>query len=642
MSQAPFWTRLGASPRAVQSECVMHKVVILGIALWLMAAAVEDHAAVAQGADRTELLWTLPATKYVHYNVAAEKLLPPRRQLRVEDQQMPVARVYNGFFGHEISASGEFVKRIEPLLLDEALLQLAMFVPAGRQKPGATWQRDWAFTRLPELTAFNMSSTWEYKGREAYAEVMCYRVQGKHSLKLPEGAPQAGKRLRNFDIETTSWFDPALGGMRGALFAIHGVVAELPNADKSQDPIDYYGWQVEWRLARDFDSAEERILNGRVERAIALGVENLLASRMNGGFWVSARGQHVRGTSALALLALLMCDVPPEDKRIGESFKMMEQLPLDNIYDVSISVMALEARYISAEERRSFLDTDKPVQLKRDMTPEDRAEMQRLVDWICDNQNEPNPLWNYSRGHADNPARFDFSCTQYALLGLAAAQRCEIRIPPGVIRNLVDKVRDYQTANGPKMKRIVAYEPPKDPAKGKGRATYSTRTVEARGWAYASKPTWNKDTDITGAYGSMTASGVTCLMVGLECAASMSPEDFTKEFGNRSVYQTWEKAAQESIECGMAWLEYWFSVTRNPILRRTWYYYWMYGLERVGMLAGVKHFGEHNWYYQGCCPLLSLQQPGGSWGTVPDTAFALLFLKKGTVPPRRKVFTGEK
>jgi hypothetical protein len=123
----------------------------------------------------------------------------------------------------------------------------------------------------------------------------------------------------------------------------------------------------------------------------------------------------------------------------------------------------------------------------------------------------------------------------------------------------------------------------------------------------------------------------------------MKPEDFTKEFSNRGTHQAWEKNSQDSLEAGMAWMEYWFSVTRNPVRQRTWYYYWMYGLERVGMLAGVKWIGEHNWYYEGCCPLLALQDGQGGWGMGPaDTAFALLFLKKGTVPPRRKVFTGEK
>ena len=77
-------------------------------------------------------------------------------------------------------------------------------------------------------------------------------------------------------------------------------------------------------------------------------------------------------------------------------------------------------------------------------------------------------------------------------------------------------------------------------------------------------------------------------------------------------------------------------------------YYYLYGLERVGVLTGCHRFGEdHYWYAEGGEQLLSMQNDDGSWSNdepvpqggfntpanaLPRTCFAVLFLVKGTVP----------
>jgi hypothetical protein len=49
----------------------------------------------------------------------------------------------------------------------------------------------------------------------------------------------------------------------------------------------------------------------------------------------------------------------------------------------------------------------------------------------------------------------------------------------------------------------------------------------------------------------------------------------------------------------------------------------------------------HDWYTEGASVRVSTQAERRSWGTMPDTCFALLFLKKGTVPPGKPI-TGSK
>lgn len=73
---------------------------------------------------------------------------------------------------------------------------------------------------------------------------------------------------------------------------------------------------------------------------------------------------------------------------------------------------------------------------------------------------------------------------------------------------------------------------------------------------------------------------------------------------------------------------------------------YLYGLERAGDLLGLRFFGKHDWYREGAEFLIGAQQAGGSWPGVAKgapnahgetellrTCFALLFLKRATIPP---------
>jgi len=64
-----------------------------------------------------------------------------------------------------------------------------------------------------------------------------------------------------------------------------------------------------------------------------------------------------------------------------------------------------------------------------------------------------------------------------------------------------------------------------------------------------------------------------------------------------------------------------------------WHVYFLYGLERVGMLHGTDRIGSKEWYDEGAGWLLEHQAANGSWSrSVPDTCFAILFLRRATAP----------
>ena len=71
-------------------------------------------------------------------------------------------------------------------------------------------------------------------------------------------------------------------------------------------------------------------------------------------------------------------------------------------------------------------------------------------------------------------------------------------------------------------------------------------------------------------------------------------------------------------------------------LCRAWLERVLVDLERAGVLCGLRKIDGRDWYAEGAAWLVSTQDADGSWkaggGAVHRTCFALLFLRRGTVP----------
>ncbi|MBV8881578.1 MAG: hypothetical protein JO332_16600 [Planctomycetaceae bacterium] len=201
----------------------------------------------------------------------------------------------------------------------------------------------------------------------------------------------------------------------------------------------------------------------------------------------------------------------------------------------------------------------------------------------------------------DGGASGDNSNTQYASLGLRACYDAGIIIPEESVQLAVRwLIESMHAAEG------------EDKA-GKGAVVSGGETpAKAQGWAY-------KGADEGKAYGSMTAGGVGALTI----------YDYM-------LKKDWKKDA--NVKNGLAWLGKNFSVTQNPGRGASWQLYYLYGLERAGVLYGTDKIGDKDWYFEGAKFLLEKQAADGSWtvsgGEHPtwDTCFAILFLKKATKP----------
>ncbi len=356
----------------------------------------------------------------------------------------------------------------------------------------------------------------------------------------------------------------------------------------------------------------------KVDAAIRKGVDYLKTAGSPGDY--KGTPWEIRNCDELLLLTLIHAGVPSSDPKVQELLKRVLESELERTYSVSLAAMCLEeidrVRY----------------------QPRIRACAQFLVDNQCGNgqwsYGEPTPFaaelptkglrkdvasgpaaadsaepskpstrWPVKRMRT-GPATGDNSNSQYAALGIRACHDAGIVFPKEVVALARFWWESSQGSNGAAPNGAPAV------ATGGG-----ARLGEPRGWSYRRDP---------GAYGSMSAGAV----------ASVVIYDYV-------LGKDWKK--DRCAQDGLAWLSANWSVVENPRVLQagnasanTWLYYFLYAIERAGMLYDTPGIGSHDWYLEGARVLLEAQRPDGSWeGSNPrqpswDTCFAILFLRRAT------------
>ncbi|HEV3027745.1 MAG TPA: hypothetical protein VG457_09245 [Planctomycetota bacterium] len=212
----------------------------------------------------------------------------------------------------------------------------------------------------------------------------------------------------------------------------------------------------------------------------------------------------------------------------------------------------------------------------------------------------------------EGPGEGDNSNSQYAALGLRACFDAGVQLPKETVELARKWWRESQNDGG----------------KGKkGRPNVATSASDAgapaepAGWCYGGK------THGHSAYGSMSAGAVGALVI------------YDHLLGEKAKADPWTLA-------GLAWMGQNFLVTDNPGPPE-WgegkpgymTYYYLYAMERAGILFGTEVLGGHRWYSEGAEHILRTQKPDGSWSaggpeanSTWETCFAILFLKRATRP----------
>ncbi len=347
----------------------------------------------------------------------------------------------------------------------------------------------------------------------------------------------------------------------------------------------------------------------------------------------------------LVMLTFLHAGVPEKDSRFQDLLKQSLAFTNDGYsartYNISLLAMALEemdrvtyqhdlykcAQFLVDNEaangqwgygsHTTYLDKVPTTSAKNVATPsKSKASSSKTPQ-------DPYALWTPRvkpplrfnvkvKPQRTGPDHGDNSNSQYAALGLRACHDGGIVFP----RELVERARKWW----------VDGQQPDDAKKNKPDVPTGAAIGEPRGWGYLS----DGKVPSAGYYhptGSMTAGAI-----GGVCIY-----DYMLGFN-------WK--GDPSVRDGMAWLSEHFAVTGNPLEEKgkagpDWHYYYLYAIERVGMLYGTAQIGRHDWYGEGAKHLLEKQLADGSWNgskyhgspaPVLDTCYAILFLRRVTRP----------
>ncbi|HHH75565.1 MAG TPA: DUF4159 domain-containing protein, partial [Phycisphaerae bacterium] len=323
-----------------------------------------------------------------------------------------------------------------------------------------------------------------------------------------------------------------------------------------------------------------QVSSEQVQKSIQKAIATLRASRQANGTWKDYGG-YKGGITAISTLALLNAGISPNDPAIRRGVAYLKEVKDEKTYVVSLKCQVFAAADPSGKAHK--------------------VSLQQSAAWLIKTQLKTG-MWGYGLSRGVTYGRGDNSNTQFALLGLHEAAKAGILVPERVWKLSRVHFFNTQLADG-------------------GWTYYYQKTTPRPGVRVGNIPS----------YGSMTAAGVASLYI---CGQRLHHGGM-KAFVN-GAYPSCGKYKQNVVLAkGLEWMGKNFSVKENPGRRTSWLHYYLYGIERVGMVSGMRNFGRHDWYRQGAKFLVDTQSAKGTWGSnyaTYDTAFSLLFLAKGIRP----------
>lgn len=326
---------------------------------------------------------------------------------------------------------------------------------------------------------------------------------------------------------------------------------------------------------RAAEDLDPREVNDLIDRAAQV----IKGKQNRDGSWGGSNTNYVVGYTALCSMALLNSGIPARDASIQKALTFLRKYtPEKTSQSATVYCVALQTMvYCLAEPDR------------------DKALIRRNIDWFQKIQVKTGNNtggWGYGReGESDTYA--DVSNSQFAVLALYEAERVGVKCTPETWNRTKKYWENMQGNDG--------------------------------SWGYLGP---------SGASGSRTCAGIASLLI----ASGMSEQGAAAvEQDNIYCCLDPDSVSATRIQKGLNWLGREFSPATNPRMRGQYYYYYMYGVERVGRMTGLRYFGKHDWYRDGTKALLDRGLTNGFWsgGGEDDllaSSFALLFLARGRRP----------
>ncbi|MHC4608496.1 MAG: prenyltransferase/squalene oxidase repeat-containing protein, partial [Planctomycetota bacterium] len=355
-------------------------------------------------------------------------------------------------------------------------------------------------------------------------------------------------------------------------------------------------------VSQDPPQKKEEPLHKKIDAAIKKGVKWLKGRQKSEGHWGDAKDNpnykgapdtyhNLPGIAAFSLLALVKSDVSPKDSCVRKGLNWLfeyvaEDKTIQN-YERAAILMLIEA-CCEAEQKKK--DKRKKKKKKPGVFEEPKYRVSgptkeaaaKVLKVIIESQTEKGG-WRYGPKFNVVGSPEDVSATHFVLLGMKSASRLGLTVRDTVYKKAMDYLLSMQEKDGPEVE-----VPPEQSYVPGDRKTYAARKGDrARGWRYIEEGQSSGETAVSG---SMTCAGVGSLLV-------------IKSALGRKLNKKRLEEIDRAIWDGFAWLYRVWTVKSNPGVTKRYYYY-LYGLERIGTLGMYEKIGPHWWYGEGAAVLV--------------------------------------
>ena len=304
------------------------------------------------------------------------------------------------------------------------------------------------------------------------------------------------------------------------------------------------------------------------------GIEFLKDQQEKDGSWEYEN--HSVGITALCTLALIENGTPIYDPIVERGYRFVRKncLKEKQTYDLALGILLL-ARVGDRQDRG-------PI---RTMGARLLAGQTKTGGWSYTCPEVDVQIFNDLRKVEKKDGPGDNSNTQFAVLGLWVSSRYGVPIDDAMLEVAARFVGEQQ---------------------------------EDGGWPYTAKDAASRD--------SMTSAGLFCLTVARANRLRKNQRATNVPIrGQRETLLSDPVYSRGLERVGT------YAQTISPGSAR----YFIWSIERLGVLLGVEKLGESPWFQQGASALLKTQQMDGSWpdgkGNLSDTCFAVLFLRRANL-----------
>ena len=289
----------------------------------------------------------------------------------------------------------------------------------------------------------------------------------------------------------------------------------------------------------------------------------------------SPRAGQWSGRTAIAIYALLTAGENPTSERLAKGVAFLKKSKTGGVYALGVRCQVWSL-LPQTPDVRNLMKADAKLLISMLKT---EGKAKGMYDYI----NTKNQEYSHSR-------------SQYAVLGLWAAQQAGVEIPTNYWHTVEEAWVKNQSPDG--------------------------------GWSY----TWPSSYPVTP---GMTAAGVATLYEIQDALAGTRTLECKGNVDNPAITKGLNWLASHSDKIG---------TSKRYI--RDFPFSTLYTFERVGVAGGYKYFGDVDWFQKGADWLIAGQQPDGEWldkpvegapaeqwtPGVPDASFAILFLARGRSP----------